>query len=117
MAENKVACKNNGYSIFHDGEYKEGEVDVEIAIPVHESGENQGEFTYRELAAIPQAAAIRFSGSYYGYNSAIEKLAGWVEKNGYAFNGLIRGLAVKGFEDVTSEDDLLTEIQVWVEKA
>ncbi len=117
MAENNVICEGNGYSIYHDNAYREEDVDVEIALPVHKTGENQDSFKYKELPAIPQAATIRFSGSYSGYNSAIEKLAGWIEKNGYTINGLIRGLAVKSFADVASEDDLLTEIQVSVEKA
>jgi len=117
VADKKIPCGTYGYSIFHDAEYKESSVDVEIAVPVPELGESQNCFVYKELEPIPQAATVRFSGPYSGgYDAALEKLAGWIEKNGYEINGLIRGLAIKCYPDVKSEDDLLTEIQVPVKK-
>ncbi|MDR0381246.1 MAG: MerR family transcriptional regulator [Oscillospiraceae bacterium] len=106
-----------GYSIYHDGDYKESDVDVEIAVPVPKFGTDEGNFRYKELPAIPQAATIRFSGPYEGYSEAMEKLAGWVEKNGYAFDGSIRGLAIKSYANAENPIDFLTELQVPVRKA
>ena len=109
--------QNGGYSLYHDDEYKDSDLDVEIAIPVNEFGTDKDGFVYRELEAFPQAATIQFSGSYHGYNAAIEKLAKWVEQNGYVFDGMIRGLAIKTYANAASEDDFLTELQVSVKKA
>jgi effector-binding domain-containing protein len=106
-----------GYSIYHDEDYKESDVDIEIAVSVPQFGTDEGNFHYKELPAIPQAATIRFSGPYEGYNEAMEKLAGWIEKNGYVFDGVIRGLAIKSFANAENPNDFLTELQVPVRKA
>ena len=117
MIENDIACDKGGYSIYHDTEYKEDNVDVEIAVPVQKRSESKGAFQYKELEAIPLAATIRFSGPYEGYSSAMGNLAKWIEENGYIMDGPIRGLAVACPADVNSPDDYLTEIQVPVKKA
>jgi len=117
MVENNIACESGGYSIYHDGDYKEADVDVEIAVPVQDFGKGKGNFVFKELNAIPTAATVRFSGPYEGYNEAIGKLAAWIEKNGYEMDGLIRGFAVASPSDVTSPEDYMTELQVPVKKA
>jgi DNA-binding transcriptional MerR regulator len=109
---NGISAAVGGYSIYHDEDFKESDVDVEIAVAVSKYGEEQGNFHYKELPAIAQAATVRFSGPYEGYNAAMEKLASWVEKNDYVFAGLIRGLAIKSFANADSPDDFLTELQV-----
>lgn len=117
MAENNITCDKGGYSIYHDPEYKESDVDVEVAVPVQKPGKSNGPFQFKELDAISQAATIRFSGPYDGYTAAMEKLAKWIEENGYIINGLIRGLAIVSPADVKSPNDFLTELQVSVKKA
>jgi len=116
-------AKNNGidpnvcgYSVYHDDEYKETDVDVEISIPVPAFGKDDGNFVFKELSAMPSAATIRFSGSYEGYNEAMEKLALWIESNDYEVSGSVRGHSVVfPGEDVPMED-YLTELQVPVKK-
>lgn len=117
MAQNNIARTAAGYSIYHGDEYEESDVDTEIAVPVSELKESKDSFLYKELAAIPQAATIRFSGSYEGYAAAMEKLALWVEQNGYALDGSVRGLAIASPTDVASPEDYMTELQVPVKKA
>lgn len=116
MAEHHVDCESGGYSIYHDDDHKESDVDVEIAVPVKELGISQGEFVYRELEAVPVAATVRFTGPYDGYDAAIEKLAGWIEENGYAFAGPIRGQAIATPAEVSSPEDYITELQIPVIK-
>jgi len=116
VRKHNIACRTGGYSIYHDEDYKESDVDVEIAVPVSAFGAEEGNFRYKELPAILQAATVRFSGPYEGYGEAMEKLAGWIEANGYVFDGLIRGLAVKSFADAASPEEFLTELQVPVRK-
>lgn len=116
IAENNIACDVGGYSIYHDEDYKESDVDVEIAVPVQELKKSQSIFIYKTLEAIPLAATIRFSGPYEGYSEAMGKLATWVEQNKYVFDGMVRGLAVTSPSDVSSPDDYMTELQVPVKK-
>lgn len=121
MALSAMACPTDaegaGYSIYHDEDYKESDVDVEIAVPVATLGASQGEFEYKELSAIPLAATVRFSGPYDGgYSTAMEKLGAWMEQNGYAFAGNLRGVAITFPGDWSNLDQLLTELQVPVAK-
>ena len=117
IAENGINCERTGYSIYHDDEHKDEDIDMEIAVPVNTFGENRDGFVFKELEAISSAATIRFSGSYYNYNAAMEKLALWIEQNGYVFDGLIRGHGIVMPGDGVTIDDCLTELQVPVKKA
>ena len=91
IQQSGIECKKTGYSIYHDDEFKDENVDMEIAVPVGVFGENKNGFVYKELEAIPLAATIQFPAPYENYNKAMEKLANWIEQNGYEFAGLIRG--------------------------
>lgn len=117
VAKNGIECGTGGYSIYHDDEYKEADVDVEIATPVESAGENRDGFVYKELDAIPLAATIRFSGPYENYSATMEKLAAWAEKNGYEFAGNVRGLAIAAPHNQSDPEKYLTELQVPVIKA
>jgi effector-binding domain-containing protein len=117
VKERKIDAAEVGYSIYHDEDYKETDVDIEIAVTVSKFGTSEGNYKFTELPAIPSAATVRFSGSYEGYNEAIEKLVAWVESNGYTMSGQVRGLAIKSYANCENETDFLTELQVPVAKA
>lgn len=117
VMENGIECVAGGYSIYYDEEYKEADVDVEIALPVKTLGESKGEFVFRELEAVPTAATVRFSGPYDGgYDAASEKLAGWMEASGYGFAGNMRGQVIVGYDKTQDPTQFLTELQVPVAK-
>ena len=117
IGENQVSCHNDGYSTYFDEEYKESGPDVEIAIPVDALGTSQGEFVYKEYAEIPLAATVRFSGPFDGgYDAAMEKLAGWMEENGYIFAGHLRGHVLVSPEEDPNSENWLTELEAPVTK-
>ena len=117
IGENQIIVNDGGYSTYFDDEYKEVDPDVEIAIPVNELGKNESEFTYKEYPEIPQAATVRFSGPFDGgYDAASEKLANWMETNGYAFAGPLRGHVVVSMHEESNPENWLTELQAPVEK-
>lgn len=117
VMENGIECVAGGYSIYYDEEYKEADVDVEIALPVKNLGESKGEFVFRELEAVPMAATVRFSGPYDGgYDAASEKLAEWMESSGYGFAGNMRGQVIVGYDKTQDPSQFLTELQVPVVK-
>ena len=117
IEQNKVKHLSGGYSTYYGDEYEENDVDTEIAVPVAALGESKDGFVYRELAAIPAAATVRFSGSYENYAPAMEKLAVWIEQNGYEISGPVRGFAIASPTDVSSPEQYMTELQVPVQKA
>lgn len=118
MAANGVvpAADVCGYSIFWDEEYKEQNVDVEVALPVDKPAAGGGGIVYRAMEAVPQAAAVQFSGPYDGFGAAAEKLAAWVEANGYEFTGPMRSVTIRGPHNEQNPDNYLTELQTPVRK-
>ena len=111
-----VDCDVSGYSIYHDVEHKEEDVDIEIAFPVNTVGKNRDGFVYKELEAIPLSATIRFSGPYDNYNKAMQKLVTWLEQNSYKIDGLIRGFGIVMPSADVAIEDTLTELQLPIKK-
>ena len=117
VGEKGIRCHSDGYATFFDEEHKESDIDVEIAIPVDTAGTSDGAFVFKEYEEIPLAAAIRFTGPFDGgYDIAIEKLARWMEDNGYAFAGRLRGHTLAGPGDEPNPEKWEVEIQVPVVK-
>lgn len=119
MEKHSIACpavEYAGYSIYHDDDHREADVDVEIAIPVNTLGRNEDGFAYKELHAIPLAATLRFAGPYDGYVDAITALASWIEQNGYEMAGLVRGASIRTEADQKNPQNFLTELQIPVKK-
>ena len=48
IGDKEILCHSDGYSTFFDEEYKESDIDVEIAVPVDTMGRGEGEFVYKE---------------------------------------------------------------------
>lgn len=109
-----VLAGQGAYSVYPDDEYKESDVTVEISLPVAQQGESDPPFEFRTLEAIPQAATVKFAGSYHNYGAAMEKLGGWIEANGYEITSGVRGVALHNLQ---SADEILVELQVGVVKA
>ena len=116
--QKQIKVNKDGYSTYFDECYKEKDVDVEIAVPVDVLVESEGDFIYKEYSEIPLAAVVRFSGNFDGgYDAANEKLAAWMEKNGYEFAGNLRGHVIVSPAEDSNPDNWLTELQVPVRKA
>jgi len=117
IGEHQIACHNDGYSTYYDEEYKDSNPDVEVAIPVDELGKSQGEFVFQEYPAVVLAATLRFSGPFDGgYDAAGEQLAQWIEQNGYAFAGHLRGHVIVSPDEQPNPEHWLTELQAPVRK-
>ena len=117
VGEKGISCHSDGYSTFFDEEYKESDVDVEIAIPVDAMGDSEGEFVFKEYDELQLAATIRFTGPFDGgYDAATEKLARWMEDNGYRFARHLRGHTIVSPDDEPNPEKWEAELQVPVVK-
>ncbi|NFE80658.1 MerR family transcriptional regulator [Clostridium sporogenes] len=74
-------------AIFHDGEHKEQDVDVEVQKSVKGNYKNTENVVFKRVAPIQMASAT-YQGSYEKVNEVNEAVANWVRDNGYEFNGL-----------------------------
>ena len=70
---------------FHDGEYKESDVDVEVQKTVRGTYPNTEHVTFKTMPAVQVASAV-CKGSYDQLNEVTAAVVSWVEANGYAFN-------------------------------
>jgi effector-binding domain-containing protein len=104
-------------AIFHDQEFKEQEVDVEIGVLVKQSVSVSQPLSVRELPAAT-AASIVHHGAFNRIGEAFLSLLHWIEANGYRQAGPARELFLHVTQPASRDDESnVTEIQVPVEKA
>ncbi len=114
------SCKVNyagpPMAIYYDGEYKEKDVDVEVAVPVLTEDEQVAGFMVRELPGIEQAACLIHRGSFENLHHAYSALMKWADDHGYQIAGPDRELYLVNPDECQSEDEYVTELQLPVEK-
>jgi DNA-binding transcriptional MerR regulator len=119
MMQRGIESVNTPMTIFHDPEFKQSELDVEIAIPVEETVKEpiplEGGRTIQigELPPI-SAASVVYEGEYDQLDSPYATIGRWIESNGYKIVGSPRELYLR---PPSEEHAALTEIQYPVERA
>ncbi|MGI6664479.1 MAG: MerR family transcriptional regulator [Christensenellaceae bacterium] len=107
-----------GMAIFHDKEYKEQNVDVEVQSAIKgasgDYADTQAVKFY--LAPAVQVASVTFRGSYDQMPSVSEALAKWIEDNGYAINGLMMNIYHVSPGQDPNPENWVTEACIAVEK-
>jgi effector-binding domain-containing protein len=114
-------------AIYHDLDYRDQEVDVEVAIPLTHPIAGHGPIVARELPAVPLMACVVHVGDYAGIDQASNALYLWVEANGYQAAGPSRevylrfgaaglDVALPAAYLARSADAFVTELQLPVRK-
>jgi len=115
--ENNISISNNTFSIYHDTEYKERDVDVELCALVDKTGENMNGFVYRNTEPIPIMACTMVYGEFKNIANAFLAFANWLQKhNQYKMTGQSRQIVHRGPWNETNPDKYLTEIQISLDK-
>ncbi|WP_202710769.1 MerR family transcriptional regulator [Sporosalibacterium faouarense] len=104
------------FAIYHDGEHKDSNIDIEVVMPVDELQDSKGEFVFREVEAIPTMATILYKGPYENIDEAFYFLANWIEDSKYESYGNARQISIKGAWNEPNPDNYLVEIQIPVRK-
>ncbi len=104
------------FTIYHDGEYREENVDVEICEAVTEAKKDTDVVKFKKLKSVPEAACILHKGSYSTLGNSYGVVMSFIENNGYEVIDLYRESYIDGIWNKKSEDEWLTEIQVPVRK-
>lgn len=102
-------------AIFHDEDYKEREVDVEIQISVKGTYENTEHVIFKTVPEVEIASAI-YKGSYEQITAVNHAIANWVSDNGYEFNGAMFCIYHVSPAQTTNPDELVTEVCYPVKK-
>lgn len=104
-------------SIYHDLEYKEQNVDIEIGVTISELYENQDNYIFKELDSIENAATVICDGPFEKTLPEGEGiLAKWIEDNGYKIIGSERAYCTRHPGNEDNVQNYETEIQFPVKK-
>ncbi|AIQ71008.1 MerR family transcriptional regulator [Paenibacillus graminis] len=115
-AENQIHISSNTFSIYHDIEYKETHVDVELCLPVKKQGKSANGFTYRNTKPIPTMACTMVYGDFSNIAGAYIAFAEWLQKNSqYKMSGQTRQIVHRGPWNENNPEQYLIELQIPLE--
>ncbi|MDR3576701.1 MAG: MerR family transcriptional regulator [Anaerolineaceae bacterium] len=124
--QNARACAPS-LTIYYDTEYREQDIDLEVATPISVLLKSEGRVTVREMSGCTMAYLIH-QGSYDTINQAYQAIITWIEANGYRISGPNREIYLQcpnnGYSDPTAYNSqiisdpnaFVTEIQFPFEK-
>ena len=95
--------------MFHDREFRESDVDVEIQKSVRGTYPDTDHVKFKTVPAVEVASAT-FRGSYSQMDSAIEAVAAWVEPNGWEFCGPFFNFYHVSPHDTRNPEEFVTEV-------
>lgn len=96
-------------AVFHDEDYKESDVDVEVQISVKGAYENTENVVFKTVPEVLVASTI-YKGSYDQITAANQTVANWVRDNGYEFSGAIFWIYHVSPAQTTNAKEMVTEI-------
>ena len=118
MTKIGAVCREPAYCfiIYHNDEYRESDIDVEICEAVTEPCEDSQNIRFKTVAAVPEAACILHRGPYSTIQRSYSAVFNWIDGNGYRPIDHTRESYIDGIWNREDPDHWLTEIQVPVEK-
>ena len=117
VKKNNIQIAHNTFTIFHDTEYKEQDVDIEICAITEYMGESRDGFVFRITEAVPIMACTMVQGDFSNIAGAYFAFADWLhEHKHYSMSGPSRQIVHRGPWNEKNADDYLTEIQIPLEK-
>lgn len=109
----RIEVSPETFSIYHDNEYREKEVDVELCVPVKKAGRSMGEFTFRCTEAVPLMACTMVYGEFSNIAGAYLAFARWLQENSqYEMGAVTRQIVHRGPWNEENPGKYLTEIQI-----
>jgi DNA-binding transcriptional MerR regulator len=124
---NQARADKPPFTIYHDAEYRDKDIDAEVAIPLKFPIPSTDAIRIHELAGLPNAACVVHTGSYTTLYEAYNSLLCWIEANHYQMIGPIREVYLRygadglGFDLpptylAQNSNQFVTELQLAVEK-
>ncbi len=115
--ENNISISDNTFSIYHDTEYKEKEVDIELCAVVEKFREDKGGFIYRHTEGVPLMASTMVYGDFKNIGKAYLSFGNWLQEHKkYKMTGESRQIVHRGPWNEENPKDYLIEIQIALEE-
>ncbi len=108
----KCAVPEYCFVIYHDGEYKEKDIDVEFCEAVTTFGHDTDMIRFKKIEKVPTAACVYHKGPYRTIGNAYAQLFKWIDDNGYTPSDKPRESYIDGIWNKDNDSDWLTELQV-----
>lgn len=102
-------------AIFHDAEYKESDVDVEVQKSVKGNYKNTENVVFKIEPPVEIASAT-CKGSYEQMNEVNEAVANWIQANGYEFGGAMFNIYHVSPHETQNPEEYVTEVCYPVKK-
>lgn len=116
MAKQKIAVSGNPFTIYHDTDYREKEIDIEICAPVTQTGKSMNGFIFRQTAPVPIMACAMVYGPFENIGKAYLSFANWLSRHPqYQMGGHSRQIVHRGQWNEDNPEKYLTEIQIPLE--
>jgi len=115
------------FTIYYDDEYRERDIDAEVAVPLNHAIPEGESIRVRETPWLAQMACVVHLGGYSTIYQAYNALLGWIETNNYQMVGPIREVYIRYGADgldfalpqtylEKDSNQYVTELQLAVEK-
>ena len=112
----EIEISSDTFTIYHDTEYREQDVDMELCAPVKKAGENREPFCFRMTEAVPAMASTMVYGEFSNIKKAYLAFAKWLQKNSnYQMSAPVRQIVHRGPWNENDPVKYLTELQIPVE--
>lgn len=111
----QIADNCNSLAIFHDDDYKERDVDVEVQMTVKGSYQNTENVVFKTEPEMEIASAT-YKGSYDQLTAVNHAVASWVQDNGYEFYGIMFCIYHVSPHETQNPDEYVTEVCYAVKK-
>lgn len=103
----------NNVAVYHDEEYLDSNVDIEVCLIVKRAGKNKDAFTYRMLEPVDHMACMMVYGPYENLAGAYRSFAEWLDKNQpFTMGNTSRQITIIDHQDTDNPEEYLTEIQI-----
>ena len=110
---NKNAEAVQSFSIYHDTDYREQEVDIEVCIATTEQHALGTNLIYRQVEQVEQAACFMIYGPYSNIGIAYKEFAFWLEQHSeYQMAGENRQICHVSMCHTSNPEEYITELQI-----
>lgn len=110
---NNISPASSTFTIYHDPDYRETNVDIELCAPVEKMGQNSDGFIYRHTEPVPVMACMMVMGGFHKIAGAYQAFASWLKAHEpYQMTGQSRQIVHRGPWNENTPENYLIEIQI-----
>lgn len=112
----KIEITGNTFSIYHDTEFREQNVDIELCAPVKKIGKAAKPFCFRMTEPVPYMACTMVYGDFSNIKGAYLAFVEWLQKNSvYKMSDPVRQIVHRGSWNENNPEKYLIELQIPLE--